>query len=129
MPREQQRLHLQACALDATFRILVVLTSFSVARSFALRVSNARRNIVKIQIVRAVTAAGRAVPGSNCLSEALTLWVLLSRGGYAPVLRIGVTTNEKFAAHAWVECDGVAVLGGAVDHDYLPLQGPDMMRS
>ena len=104
----------------------MMLSSFSLARSFALRLSSPRRNTAKTLVLRAVTAAGRAVPGSNCLSEALTSWVLLSRAGHEPVLRIGVVA-EKFAAHAWVECDGIVVFGGGVD-DYHVLQGPDVMR-
>ena len=99
------------------------------ARSLALRLSHGRWTVEKIQIVRAVSAADRAVPGSDCLSESLTSWVLLSRGGYDPVLRISVSTREKSAAHAWVECDGVIVLGANADHEYHPLQGPDVMRS
>ena len=107
----------------------MAFTSFSVARSFALRLSHSGRTLERIQILRAVTAAGRAVPASNCLSEALTAWVLLSRGGHEPVLRIGVSAEERFAAHAWVECNGVVVIGGNADHDYHPLRGPDVMRS
>lgn len=107
----------------------MVFTTFSTARSFALRLSRSGSNLERIQILRAVAAAGRAVPASNCLSEALTAWVLLSRGGYDPLLRIGVSTGEKFTAHAWVESDGVIVFGGNADHDYHPLQGPDVMRS
>ena len=128
MPGEQRRLHLQACALDATFRILVMLTSFSVSRSFALRLSAGGRSANKTQILRAVSAARGAVPGSNCLSEALTSWVLLSRGGHDPRLRLGVSSGGKFAAHAWVECDGAVFFGVDADHDYHQLEGPDMMR-
>ena len=104
-----------------------MLTSFSLSRSLALRLSPAWRETDKTLVLRAVTAAKRAVPGSNCLSEALTSWVLLSRGGHDPLLRIGVSTAGKFAAHAWVECDGVVFFGDA-DHDYHQLEGPDMMR-
>lgn len=128
MPGEQRRLHMQACALDGVFRILALLTSFSVARSLALRLSPARRSTDKILVLRAVAAAARAVPGSNCLSEALTSWVLLSRAGHDPLLRIGVSTGGKFSAHAWVECDGAVFYGADADHGYRQLEGPDMMH-
>lgn len=37
---------------------------------------------------------------------------MLRRGGHAATLRIGVRSTESpFAAHAWVECDGLLVAG------------------
>ena len=44
------------------------------------------------------------------------------------MLRIGVSTGGSFAAHAWIDCDGVMFLGGDAEHDYQQLEGPDMMR-
>jgi hypothetical protein len=76
----------------------------------------------------AVRAAGRTVPWSNCLSEALTAWVLLSRAGREPTLRIGVTKGEGIEAHAWVECDGAIVIGDHPDRDFQPLEGRDLLR-
>jgi hypothetical protein len=46
----------------------------------------------------------------SCLAKSLTLWWLLGRQGIPSQLRIGIRKeNEKFAAHAWVECDGAAL--------------------
>jgi hypothetical protein len=46
----------------------------------------------------------------SCLAKSLTLWWLLGRQGITSNLRIGIRKeNEKFAAHAWVERDGVAL--------------------
>jgi hypothetical protein len=46
----------------------------------------------------------------SCLPKSLTLWWLLGRQGIAADLRIGIRKeNEKFAAHAWVERNGVAL--------------------
>jgi hypothetical protein len=46
----------------------------------------------------------------SCLAKSLTLWWLLGRQGIASHLRIGIRKeNEKFEAHAWVECDGAAL--------------------
>jgi Transglutaminase-like superfamily len=40
----------------------------------------------------------------------LVLWWLLGRQGIASSVRIGTRKREeKFEAHAWVECDGVAL--------------------
>jgi hypothetical protein len=46
----------------------------------------------------------------SCLAKSLTLWWLLRWQGIAADLRIGIQKeNERFAAHAWVERDGVAL--------------------
>jgi hypothetical protein len=47
---------------------------------------------------------------SSCLRRALTLWVLLRRGGHDPVLRIGVPYDDpRGEMHAWIELDGLTV--------------------
>jgi Transglutaminase-like superfamily len=60
---------------------------------------------------RMILAAARNSPiPSTCLERSLCLWWLLARQGVATQFRIGVRKDrEKFAAHAWVECDGIAV--------------------
>jgi hypothetical protein len=63
-----------------------------------------------------VQAAGRFVPAATCLAQALAAQVLLGRDGYESTLRIGVARGERrnFQAHAWLECQGMVVVG-AVD--------------
>jgi len=70
------------------------------------------------QIGWAVRTAARYVPGATCLVQALAASALLSRAGHAPDLRIGVVKPDRSAlsAHAWVERDGVIVVG-AGEHD------------
>ena len=60
---------------------------------------------------RMVLAASRRSPiPSTCLERSFTLWWLLARQGIATQLRIGVRKDgEKFAAHAWVEHEGVSI--------------------
>jgi hypothetical protein len=60
---------------------------------------------------RMVLAAARNSPTpSTCLERSLSLWWLLARQNIATQFRIGVKKDgEKFAAHAWVECNGIAV--------------------
>ncbi len=60
---------------------------------------------------RMVLAAARNSPiPSTCLERSLCLWWLLARQNIATQFRIGVKKDgEKFAAHAWVERDGVAI--------------------
>ena len=59
----------------------------------------------------AVNIAARHTPlPVTCLSRSLLLGWLLHRRGVASDLRIGVRlTQGKLDAHAWVECEGIAI--------------------
>lgn len=126
-PRRQQLLHLEAVVLNASFRVLALIAPFSVSRWVAWRLARTVSKEEPGMAIRAVHTAGRRVPGSNCLSEALTAWVLLTRAGSAPALRIGVVNAERFQAHAWVECNGEVVVGGDPISELQPLVGGDVM--
>jgi hypothetical protein len=68
------------------------------AMSYALRLSRLTR------------IAGRHVPpNGSCLQQSLLVWWVLRRKGMPAELRIGVQTQEGFAAHAWVEVGGQPV--------------------
>lgn len=54
----------------------------------------------------------------RCLIHSLVLVRLLSRRGIEARLVIGASTDQGFAAHAWVECEGEQVLP-AGGHDKL----------
>lgn len=55
-------------------------------------------------------AARHGLFPATCLTRSLLLYWLLHRRGVRSDLRIGVRiTQGVFAAHAWVECDGVPV--------------------
>ena len=66
------------------------------------------RAVLTAQMLRAAGRYGIVRP--NCLKTSLALWWLLARQGIASDLRVGVRKDgEKFEAHAWVECGGVAL--------------------
>jgi hypothetical protein len=47
---------------------------------------------------------------ANCLEQSLVIWWILRRQGLGCELRIGVRKQgSHFEAHAWVECQGVAL--------------------
>lgn len=77
------------------------------------------------QVVWAVRVVSRYVPDATCLTQALATQVLLSCHGYHTDLRIGVARSAtgQFQAHAWVEKDGVVVIGGPASYlqRYTPL--------
>lgn len=47
-------------------------------------------------------------PG-NCLSRSLALWWMLRRRGVEATLQLGVALAGPFAAHAWVEVEGLVL--------------------
>ena len=69
-------------------------------------------------------AAKHGIGNPSCLEESLVLLHLLETQGIAAQLRIGVKKNiPKFEAHAWVECNGVALNEGESLHDhYAPFE-------
>jgi len=62
------------------------------------------------RLARFVAAAYRFLPfPPTCLRESLVLCALLNRRGMAARLCLGVNKDRPaLAAHAWVECEGVA---------------------
>ncbi len=78
------------------------------------------------QVAWAVGVVGRYVLDDKaCLTQALVGQFLLKRRGYPADLRIGVAraADGELAAHAWVECDGLVLIGGpeAMVRRYTPL--------
>lgn len=70
------------------------------------------------QIVRAVNVSTAYMPGgAKCLARALTTMTLLESVGYSPELKFGVkkSTDSLIEAHAWVEYEGVVIIGGLND--------------
>jgi len=63
------------------------------------------------RLARAVSRTLRLLPtDSRCLSRALVLDTLLTRRSLQSVVVIAARSEPDFAAHAWVEHDGIAVL-------------------
>ena len=55
-------------------------------------------------------AGRRGAIAASCLRQSLVVWWWLRRRGLSPQLRIGALgSGDAFAAHAWVELDGVAL--------------------
>ena len=79
----------------------------------------------------AVTAVARRVPKATCLVQALIANALLRRRNVACELRMGIRIRGDSAAnleaHAWVECNGVVVIGGMDSlSTFEPLTAPRM---
>jgi hypothetical protein len=85
------------------------------------------------RICRVVNKSGRHFLGvDSCFPQALVGKMLLERRGYSSKVRIGVIKDAdgSLRAHAWVERDGVVVIGGPVAHveKYTPLTDLDRIR-
>lgn len=115
LPPSERRLAVKSASLLAFFRVALWLTP---PRSLIDRVGARRpgkdEGPSPDQIGVAVRRAARHIPGSTCLVQALAASLLLSRAGRESHLRIGVMKADRpaLSAHAWVESDGIVVVGG-----------------
>jgi hypothetical protein len=101
--------------LTASLRLRGFRSTQHFLQRFLTSAKNAAENGTtdfRIQLTsRMVLAAARnSLFPSTCLERSLALWWLLAQQGITSQFRIGVRKDaEKFAAHAWVERDGVAI--------------------
>ena len=73
-----------------------------------------------IRLGRAVELTLRPLPfDSRCLVKALVLTRLLAKRSIESTFVLGVRAQPRFAAHAWVERDGVALLPTTSDFHRL----------
>lgn len=84
-----------------------------------------RRGLAEAQAVARIVqaAASRNPLRASCLARSIVLVHQLRRRGLAAEIRIGVAKPDgRFAAHAWVEHDGVALAETEASRDaYAPL--------
>jgi hypothetical protein len=76
----------------------------------------------------AVATVSRVVPnGINCLVRAMATEIMLKRFGYASTLRFGVVKpgDGQLEAHAWLESDGIVVIGEFELDRFVTLQRND----
>lgn len=62
----------------------------------------------------------------NCLEQSLTLWWLLRLRSIPSEIRIGGRrTEDRFEAHAWIECGGEVLSSGGEGHlHFIPFDEP-----
>ncbi|HYG98831.1 MAG TPA: lasso peptide biosynthesis B2 protein [Terriglobales bacterium] len=70
-------------------------------------------------VVQAIDRASRAVVRPTCLVRALVAESLLRRNGHDAILQIGLARRGAgLDGHAWVECNGKAVIGETELQEY-----------
>lgn len=133
LSRTEQTLLLQAMVLLASVRLGLYTLPFATLRNILSKLAaTSHKRDGRIdpdgaagkRIIWAVEMAGRQFPFiGTCLTQALAAHVLLARQGHQSNLRIGVTRDRegKFVAHAWLEQDGVALIGGTWSAKYTPM--------
>src|SRR5690349_20360570 len=74
---------------------------------------NSPSSLKPTQIAWAINRTACLIPRSTCLVRAIADNHLLTRHGHASTIHIGVAKPEAkaFEAHAWVECNGVILVG------------------
>lgn len=74
------------------------------------------------KVVWSVQTVAHVFPFSVvCLPQALAVKYLL-RHDHRYLLKIGVSTqNQSFSAHAWVEKDGILIIGDTPQTQYVPI--------
>ena|SRR5271165_1585267 len=113
LPFGLQRLLLEACCFLLAARAALGMLSFARLMASLRWRSRSTSGTVQADIrgIRwAVEAAARHLPLSlTCLPQALAAAWMLQLRGHAPGLLYGVSAG--FAAHAWVELEGMPVVG------------------
>ncbi len=130
LPPAERRLLITSVLLVVAARAGLRLLPYATVRQLATRLARPAKCPPRLpaeRIAWAVSAAGRRVPGGrNCLAQAIVAWVLLGRHGHDALIRLGVThtPGRRLEAHAWLEHDGVVLLGGEGATRYTPLPAP-----
>jgi len=122
--------HLGAAALA----LIAARVWLAVAPGAALRFGTGlhRRNsegtgstpALAISFARTISILGVRAPfRASCLVQGLALVMLLGMARTPSRLVVGVSTpgRKDLRAHAWVECGGKIVLGGALAPEFSPL--------
>jgi hypothetical protein len=120
LPSYQRRLLFKAALLLAMVRLALWILPFPGGRRL-LDQASCRSSRLAVDpapvcdLAWAVKVASRFVPGAgHCLTKAHAAHILLKRRGYPAEVRFGAVrkTDRNFIAHAWLECEGVVVVGG-----------------
>ena len=113
LPPFERRLVLRALILHAGVRLKLWRQGLGVGQSVASHLSEQDSafagDVDPRRLARLVSNAIREAPlRSNCLSESITVCLLLRQSGHDCTLRIGARRSTAgVEAHAWVEMNGV----------------------
>ncbi len=138
LPTTHRRLLFRALVLLPVARVALATFRFETLHSWAhRRYSRAHTSTPDWQTVEAAAWAidrSARVVGGRCLAQAMVGEWLLRRRGQPATLRVGVAKDGggSLDAHAWLEVDGRAVVGGVEQmqrYARFPSLDPTSLRS
>lgn len=121
LPADDRKILVKAAALLCAVRIGLWILPFHTLRDLLRKrrhsptTTNLTDSAMVQKITRGVQVTSRYVPAATCLAKALVTVALLEEAGLPACLRIGVARSEegKLEAHAWVESNGLVIIGGS----------------
>ena len=124
--RQERCLLLQTVFVVMCLRAALGLLAFRQVNDLLSHYAKRRRalrNISKARVIWAVRTASALLPGSTCLTQALAAKYQLGGFGLNSQLQFGVAKKQdgRLMAHAWLLCDGEAVIGGEIAPRFAPV--------
>jgi len=111
LPAADHRAYFWTACWLLSIRMMFKLMSFDQISMFVSRRTVRRSSAQAPSLARLaaiIRNVGEHMP-STCLSRSLAGALVLARFGHKSELRIGVSTAQDFHAHAWLECEGIAI--------------------
>ena len=119
----ERLLLLRAAIVLASVRVALQGLPLKAVRRIASAVAFTPPKTSIQNLVWAVSAASRYLPGASCLPQAIALQAMLARSGFSSRVEIGIAREQlhRLEAHAWVTCVDQVVIGGPDVTRYTPL--------
>ena len=120
MSAQDRHLLARAFVLNAWARLALEVMAIDRLRAWASCRGGGKADLARI--VWASRAAARRTPFATCQSSALALQRLMAANGLESDLHIGVAHDAgALVAHAWIERDGVVLIGEDEQRQYARL--------
>lgn len=122
----------EAMALASLARLLIRFVPFRLWRASLGHIAGSGSTFERVdgletarRLAKSVNRGADLLPAETiCLPRAMALQWMLARRGQPSSLIFGISSETEIdagrALHAWIECDGVVVLGGDADSLWHP---------
>ena len=116
LPAIEQRAYLWMTWWLVVIRLTLKVKDFDQIRKFVSRqtVRSGQASSISLDRLTQIIRNSGARVSSTCLSRSLAGAVMLSRFGYPCEIQIGVSIDQDFQAHAWLESNGTAITEPAI---------------
>lgn len=114
LPAKDKKLLLETLFLMIQVRLMLWILPFSrIKTSFTEEKVTGDRDVTVCTLSWSLKVISHYMPGSTCLTNALTGHRLLSKHGYNGLIKIGVgkSAEGEFEAHAWLEFKDRVIIG------------------